>query len=71
MNNFTNIINGITKTLELTEKALPLFTNYKKEISNVLGLFNKITNKKEIKKPNELPSIKKEAPKASTLTFFQ
>ena len=71
MNNFANIINGITKTLELTEKALPLFTNYKKEISNVLGLFNKITNKKEIKKKNELPSIKKEAPKASTLTFFQ
>ena len=71
MNNFANIINGITKTLELTEKALPLFTNYKKELNNALNLFTKITKKTSIKKQEVIPNTKKEASNASTLTFFQ
>lgn len=73
MINLLSIINGITKTLELSEKVLPLVTNYKKEIGNTIGVINKIINaahsssNETTKKvaTNPVPTSQ------STLTFFQ
>ena len=73
MNNLLSIINGITKTLELTEKTLPLITNYKKEIGNVFTLLNKVIAPKinNTKKEEPTPIKKVEQRPTSTLTFFQ
>ena len=74
MLNLLNIINGITKTLELTEKVLPLVTNYKKEIGNTINFFNKVinSNKSNIVKSNiKKTTTKSVASSPTTLTFFQ
>ena len=74
MLNLLNIINGITKTLELTEKVLPLVTNYKKEIGNTINYFNKVinSNKGNIVKNNiKKATTKSVASSPTTLTFFQ
>ena len=70
MNNALNIINGISKTLDLTQKILPLVSTYKDDFIKIIGLVNNIKPKK--KETSETKKvIKKEESKASTLTFFQ
>jgi len=74
MLNLLNIINGITKTLELTEKVLPLVTNYKKEIGNTINFFNKVINSNKgniVKNDIKKATTKSVASSPTTLTFFQ
>lgn len=70
MNNALSILNGISKTLDLTQKVLPLVSTYKNDFIKIINLASNFKpDKKNDKK--EIVKTKKEESKASTLTFFQ
>ena len=65
---YMRLLSGITNTLEITEKVLPLIKNSKEPLSKLINIMTKVKPKK---------SIKKDSPKTitsnnnSTLSFFQ
>ena len=70
MNNALSILNGISKTLDLTQKVLPLVSTYKNDFIKIINLASNFKPDKKIDK-KEIVKTKKEESKASTLTFFQ
>ncbi|MBO4246139.1 MAG: hypothetical protein J5892_05345 [Bacilli bacterium] len=70
MNNALSILNGISKTLDLTKKILPLVSTYKNDLIKIINLASNFKPNKKIDK-KEIVKTKKEESKASTLTFFQ
>lgn len=69
---YMRIMSGITNTLEIAEKVLPLIKNGKEPLTKIINLIN--THKPEIK---PVTKAKKDSTKLisndtnSTLSFFQ
>ena len=70
-----NIINGISKTLNVTSKVIPMYQKAQplfKNAKSILGMFKNISiiDKKEVSQTNQYNN-NSQANSASTLVFFQ